>query len=255
MTNLIRAEILKLTRRKTYLLMVAILVSLIGMAAFVLVVFPRVAPGLAEGLDPVSRPDGYRLGTQQVIGQTWFPLILAVMTLGTELGSGFWAMSLARESRRGRHVVARLVVLTAAAVAAVYAAILIFAVVVRLAAVGDGAPSAETWLRIASGSILIEFTWVALGLGMVGLLRSIGPAIGAALALSFGDSILALSGAYANVSLTANAAALLGAVEVPGLAGFVPGVGIPPGRAAAVVVGWGLMGLALATWSLVRRDP
>ena len=102
MTYLVRAELVKLLRRKAYFLMVAILGVLVAMMAFFTVVFPRIAPDAAEGLAPMPKPDGYLIAAQQVIGQTWFPLILAAMMLGTEISSSFWATSLTREARRLR---------------------------------------------------------------------------------------------------------------------------------------------------------
>lgn len=254
MTLLIRAEYLKLLRRKTYLLMVAILAALVGMTAFFLVVFPRIAPNMAEGLQPIPKPDAYILGAQQVVGQTWFPLILAVMMLGSELTSSFWATTLTHESRRHRHVIARLTVLTSAAWAATLAAIAGFSVVVAVGAVGEGFPPGSQWLRILWGSLLVELAWVALGLGLVGLLRSIGPAIGAALALSFGESILTIWKPYQNVSLSANSTALFGSVNLGEIGSFVPSGNIPTGHAILVVAIWTVTALLLCWWSLARRD-
>lgn len=254
MILLIRAELIKLLRRKTYLLMVLILASLVGMTAFFLVVFPRIAPGLAEGLSPAEKPNAYLLGAQQVVGQTWFPLILAVMMLGIELNGSYWATSLTRESRRLRHLGSRMVVLSGAAWAATLAAIAGFSVVVALGAIGEGSLEAATWGRIAAGSLLVQVTWVALGLCLVGLLRSVGPAIGVALALSFGESILALWRPYANVSLTTNSTALLGQVDMGAFSALIPGSDIPPSRALVVVATWAVVALIVAWWSLVRRE-
>lgn len=255
MTMLIRAEVLKLLRRKTYLLMVVILAALIGMTAFFIVLFPRIAPGLAEGLEVVPKPDGYVFGAQQVVGQTWFPMILAVMMLGSEMNGTFWATSLTREARRLRHVLARLFVLSGAAWLAVVAAIAGFAVVILIGAVGEGSLTFTEWAGIGFGSLLTQIAWVSLGLGLVGLLRSIGPAIGVALALSFAESILAIWRPYGRVSLTANSMALLGTADIGGAMGsFLPGAGIPQGRAALVVGVWTVAALALAWWSLTQRD-
>lgn len=255
MKLLFQAELVKLFRRKAYLLMVIILAALVGMTAFFIVVFPRIAPDLAEGLSPIGKPEGYVFGAQQVIGQTWFPLILAVMMLGTEMSGTFWATTLTREARRLRHVTARLVVLSGASWAAVAAAILGFAVVVALGGVGEGGLPAGEWLRIFGSALLIQIAWVALGLGLVGLFRSIGPAIGAALAFSFGEQLLGLWRPYGNVSLTANSTALLGAVDPEIFGGMLPGAGIPPERAAVVVAIWAVAAVALAWWALVQRDP
>jgi len=255
MTYLIRAELVKLLRRKAYFLMVLILAVLVAMTAFFVVVFPRIALEAAEGLAPVPKPDGYIIGAQQVISQTWFPLILAAMMLGTEMSSSFWATSLTREARRLRHVGARLLVLSGASWVAISAAIAGFALVVALGAVGEGALPGSDWLKIFGSSLLVQVAWVSLGLALVGLLRSVGPAIGAALAFSFGESLLGLWRPYRNVSLTANSTALLGTLEGDVFAQMMPGSGISPERAVIVVVLWTLLGVVLAWWALAYREP
>lgn len=255
MTYLVRAELVKLLRRKAYFLMVAILGVLVAMMAFFTVVFPRIAPDAAEGLAPMPKPDGYLIAAQQVIGQTWFPLILAAMMLGTEISSSFWATSLTREARRLRHVGARLLVLSGASWLAIGAAIAGAAAVVAVGGVGEGTLPASDWLKIYASSLLVQVAWVSPGLALVGLLRGVGPAVGAALAFSFGESLLGLWRPYANVSLTANSTALLGTLEGSVFAQMIPGSGIPPGRAVVVVALWTLLGVAGAWWSLARRDP
>lgn len=255
MILLVRAEILKLLRRKTYLLMVVILAALVGMTAFFVVLFPRIAPELAEGLQPIPKPDGYVFGAQQIVGQTWFPMILAVMMLGSEVSGTFWATSLTREARRIRHVLSRLGVLSVAAWLAVLAAIAGFAVVVVFGGVGDGRLTVGEWLNIGAGALLVQVAWVAIGLGLVGILRAIGPAIGVALALTFAESLLVIWRPYTRVSLSANSMALLGTADVGGMMGdFYPISDITRGRAAAVVAVWTVAALGLAWWSLARRD-
>ncbi|HEX7100603.1 MAG TPA: hypothetical protein VF377_15345 [Acidimicrobiia bacterium] len=255
MTHLIRAELVKLLRRKAYFLMVAILAVLVAMTAFFTVVFPRVAPEAAEGLTPIPKPDAYILGAQQVISQTWFPLILAAMMLGSEMASSFWATSLTREARRLRHVGARLLVLSGASWLAIAAAIAGFAAVVAVGAIGEGGLPASDWLKIFGSSLVVQIAWVSLGLALVGLLRAVGPAIGAALAFSFGESLLGLWRPYANVSLTANSTALLGTIEGGLFSQMLPSSGIPPERAVIVVALWTLFGVALAWWALAYREP
>lgn len=110
-------------------------------------------------------------------------------------------------------------------------------------------------MKIYASSLLVQVAWVSLGLALVGLLRGVGPAVGAALAFSFGESLLGLWRPYANVSLTANSTALLGTLEGSVFAQMIPGSGIPPGRAVVVVALWTLLGVAGAWWSLARRDP
>ena len=79
--SLVHAEYLKLSRRKLYYTMVLILAALVGLLAFFLLVFPRIAPEFAEGVPLLEKPEAYVFGAQQVASQTWFPLILAVIML------------------------------------------------------------------------------------------------------------------------------------------------------------------------------
>ena len=100
MIGLIKAETTKLTGRKLYPVMVLILAAFTGLAGFFLLIFGQLnTSAAAEGLPVLEKPEAYLLGIQQVVGQTWFPLIMAVVVLGGELASTIWATSLTRESR------------------------------------------------------------------------------------------------------------------------------------------------------------
>ena len=181
--SLVHAEYLKLSRRKLYYTMVLILAALVGLLAFFLLVFPRIAPEFAEGVPLLEKPEAYVFGAQQVASQTWFPLILAVIMLGSEFGSTVWATALTRDPRRTVQVSARFVVLAAASFLAIAAGVVGWALVTTVAVPGEGAPAASEWLALVWKLALIELAWTAIGLGAVAMLRSVGPAIGAALAL------------------------------------------------------------------------
>jgi hypothetical protein len=91
-------------------------------------------------------------------------------------------------------------------------------------------------------------------LGSVAVLRSVGPAIGAALALYFIDPILGLWGPWENVSLSAATNALF-QLDVPGRFGaLVPGADLSLPHAVVIVLGWAVLGLAITWWGLHRRD-
>ena len=252
--SLVHAEYLKISRRKLYPVMVAILALLVGLTAFFLLIFGQLAPGLADDVPVLSKPDAYLIGAQQVAGQTWFPLILAVVLTGAELSTTVWATTLTRDSRKPAHIGSRLLVISVASWVAMLLGTLGWAAVVFFASPGEGGPSATEWLGVAWKVGVIQIAWVALGLGAVAMLRSVGPAIGAVLAFSFGESILALWGPYQNVSLSAASAALF-QVGLPGdLEAFIPGGDLSLPHAIAIIAGWTLLGLALTWWGLQRRD-
>ena len=253
--SLVHAEYLKLSRRRLYLVMVVILAVLVGLLAFFLLIFAQIAPEIAEDVPLLRKPEAYIFGAQQVAGQTWFPLILAVVMLGSEFGSTVWATALTRDSRRIHQISARFIVLAIASWLAIAAGIAAWAVVTAVAVPGEGGPSTTDWLGLVWKVGLIELAWTAIGLGAVAMLRSVGPAIGAALALYFVDPILGLWGPWENVSLSAATNALFQIDIGGGFGALVPGSGLSLPHAVAVVLGWIGLGLFLTWWGLQRRDP
>jgi hypothetical protein len=222
--------------------------------AFFLLIFPRIAPDFAEGVPLLEKPEAYVFGAQQVAGQTWFPLILAVVMLGSEFGSTVWATALTRDPRRTAQISARFVVLAVASMLAIAAGVAGWAIVTAVAVPGDGVPVMSEWLALVWKIALIELAWTAIGLGAVAMLRSVGPAIGAALALYFIDPILGLWGPWENVSLSAATNALFGVDVAGGFGALVPGGDLALPHAVGIVVGWTVLGLALTWWGLHRRD-
>ncbi len=252
--SLLHAEYLKLSRRRLYYTMVLILAALVGLLAFFLLVFPQIAPEFAEGVPLLEKPEAYVFGAQQVAGQTWFPLILAVVMLGSEFGSTVWATALTRDPRRTAQVSARFIVLATASFLAIAAGVVGWTLVTALAVPGEGGPTIAEWLALVWKLALIELAWTAIGLGAVAMLRSVGPAIGAALALYFVDPILGLWGPWENVSLSAATNALF-QIDIPGGFGaLVPGGDLSLPHAVAIVLGWTMLGLTVTWWGLRRRD-
>jgi hypothetical protein len=252
--SLLHAEYVKLSRRRLYPVMLLVLVFFMGMAAFFLIAFGQIAPELAGSLPVLEKPLAYLVGAQQAAQQTWFPLILAAVILGGEFGSTVWATSLTRDARKAVHILARLVVLTVAGWVAFLAATALWGAVAFLAAPGTGAPTLGEWVGIAWRMFLISLAWTSLGLGAVATLRSIGPAIGAAIGFSFLEGILSLWDPYENFSLSAATTGMFDFVFGPALAGFIPGADLSTARAVAIVVGWTAVGAALTWWGLQRRD-
>jgi hypothetical protein len=119
---------------------------------------------------------------------------------------------------------------------------------------GSGGLSAMEWLDVFWKVGVSQVAWVSLGIGFVALLRSVGPAIGAVIALSFGEGLLILWRPYQNVSLTGATTGIFGDVGLDGFASmFMPAsLGVP--HAVAIVAGWTVLGLLLTWWGLNRRD-
>jgi hypothetical protein len=129
-----------------------------------------------------------------------------------------------------------------------------WAVVTAVAVPGDGATAASEWLALVWKLALVELAWTAIGLGAVAMLRSVGPAIGAALALYFIDPILGLWGPWENVSLSAATNALFQLDVAGGFGALVPGADLSLPHAVAIVLGWTALGLVITWWGLHRRD-
>jgi len=188
--SLVHAEYLKISRRKLYPVMVLILGFLVALTAFFLLIFGQIAPELAEEVPVLTKPTAYLIGAQQVAGQTWFPMILAVVLIGADLSSTVWATSLTRHPSKPAHIGARILVVGAASWLAMLLGTAGWAAVVAIASPGEGGPSITEWLDVSWKLGLIQVAWVALGLGAIAMLRSVGPAIGAAIAFTFVENIL-----------------------------------------------------------------
>lgn len=252
--SLLHAEYLKITRRKLFPTMLVILGFFTVLSAFFLMVFSRIAPDIAGEIPTVGKPVAYSFGAQQIAGQTWFPLILAVVMLGGELSTTVWATSLTRDSRRLMHILARLAVFGIASWLAFLIGTALWGGIALFAAEGSGSLAVGEWFGLVWRMGLIALAWTSLGLGTVGALRSIGPAIGAVLAFSFLETFLALWDPYANVSLTAATNALF-EVSLGGIAGaFLPGGDLSLTHSIAIMLGWVVLGLILTWWGLHRRD-
>jgi hypothetical protein len=252
--SLLHAEYLKLSRRKLYPVMLAIFFLLVALTAFFLLIFGQIAPEIAEEVPVLAKPEAYVIGAQQVATQTWFPLILAVVLLGGELGSTVWATSLTREPSVARHVGARIAVFTGASVAAFALGTALWAAMTFFASPGEGGPSLGDWLGIAWKTGLVALVWSSLGLAAVAMLRSVGPAIGAGLAFTFLEGILAFWPPYENVSVSAATSGLF-ATGLPGFMGdLTPGSGLSELHSVVILVSWTLVGLGLTWWGLRRRD-
>lgn len=252
MTGLIKAELIKLAKRRTYWVLVLVLAALVALLAGVFFLLPRVISE-DSGFPVVAKPDAYLLGAQQVLGQTWFPIILATMYLAGELATSAWATTLTRNSRRWQHLLARVITTTTASWVAMIMAVAGFSVIALLLAEGTGSLQPSEWGAIVWKSLLVQLTWVSLGFAASAWLRSVGPAIGATLAFSFGETLLGLWEGWRNISLSIHTSALLGSLDV---GGFGPLLGEPASfsKALTVTLSWAAAALLAAWAGLQLRD-
>lgn len=232
--------------------MTVVLTLLTAFLAGIFYLLPRVIDEQGGFLD-ITKPGAYIFGAGQVMGQTWFPLILAAMALAGELATSAWSTTLTRNARRGQHLVARLITTTLAAWLAIIFAIAVFSVATFFLAEGTGELDALGWWDIAWKALLVQFTWVTLGLAFSAWLRSVGPAIGAAIAFSFVEGLLILWEGFREVSLSIHTSALLGSLSV---GGFGQILGDLPSfrRGVIVVLGWSLLGILISWGGLKLRD-
>lgn len=252
--SLARAEYRKITRRKVFPVMTLLLVVFVGLGAFFLIVFGEIAPEAAEGLPVLAKPEVYLVGAQQAATQFWFPLILAVVLLGGELSTTVWATSLTRESRVIRQLVARFGTYAVATLIAFLVAFVFWVVLAAIFAPGEGFMDGGDLVGVVWKSAVIAIAWTAVATGAVSLLRSVGPAIGAGLAIYFAEGFLALWDPWENVSITAASTALFQVDLGGGFSGFIPGAGLPLWHQLAILAGWTVVGLGLTWWGLHRRD-
>ncbi|MGH9891776.1 MAG: hypothetical protein ACREA0_07310 [bacterium] len=253
MIGLIRAELVKTFKRRTFWVLTIVLTLLTGFLAGIFYLLPRVIDDQGGGFFEVAKPGAYIFGAGQVMGQTWFPLILATMALAGELATSAWSTTLTRNSRRGQHLVARLFTTTLSAWLAVLFAIGVFSIATFFLASGSGELDAAEWWDIAWKALLVQFTWVGVGLAFSSWLRSVGPAIGAALAFSFVEGILILWEDFREVSLSIHTSALLGSLSVGGFGQFLSD--LPTFRRGLIVVlGWSILGVLISWAGLKLRD-
>lgn len=251
MIGLIGAESRKLFRRLPFWIMLGVLVFFVGITAVFLIVLPRVASDTFGDLPDIPPSVMFTLGLQTALGQTWFPAILAAVMVGGEVGGPVWSSALTLESRRWMHVLAKLIVLTLGAMLAFVVAMVLWVTIVALFVEDGQGPTglgAVLWK-----SAVIQLTWVALGIGSVGLFQSMGPAIGVIIGLNVGESLLSIWEPWQLISLSTNQAAVLGDIVTPGGLGAV--ADIPIGRAAGVVLAWAGVAIVLAVVGLAVRDP
>lgn len=253
--SLLRAEYRKISRRKLFPVMTLLLVAFVGLGAFFLIIFGEIAPEASGQLPVIGKPEVYELGAQQAATQFWFPLILAVVLLGGELGTTVWATSLTRDAGKGRQIASRFGTYSLATLIASLVAFGFWIVLAAIFAPGEGFMEAGDLIGVVWKSGLIAIAWTSVGMAAVALLRSVGPAIGVGLAIYFAESFLALWGPWENVSLTAASTALF-TVDFGGggFAGLVPGMGLAAWHRLTIIAVWTLVGLGLTWWGLQRRD-
>lgn len=256
MKGLFVAESIKLSKRWVLRVLLLVLLALVALSGFVLIVLPDLVPDLATELPVLDRRDALILGIQTVLGQTWFPLILAVVMLGSEVTTSTWGSMLTREARRERYVVAKLITMLVATWIATLFVMALWVLGASLFTEGASGFSAADWFGVGWKSGLVQGTWLALGMGAVSWIRSTGFAIGVVIVYSFGEGLLAIWEPFARVSLTTAQNALFGELSVDISAGIGVGFSDPMSftRAMSVVLLWTLFGAVLAYTGLRYRD-
>jgi len=256
MMGLLTAEWIKLSRRWVLRVLVLVLIALCGLTGFIFLILPDLVQEVAQELPVLDRRDALILGIQTVLGQTWFPLILAVVMLGSEVTTSAWGSSLTRESRRARHVAARLAVMLVATWVAALLVIGLWVAGATAFSEGESGFSTADWIGVVWKTGLAQVTWLALGMGAVAWIRSTGFAIGIVIVYSFGEGLLALWEPFQRISLSAAQNALFGEISADISGGI--GIGITEAmtftRAILVVLAWSVFGLALAYTGLRYRD-
>jgi hypothetical protein len=254
--SLLHAEYVKITRRKLYPIMLALLALLMGFIAVLFYVILPALPDSAQAGAPPPRPEAFVYGAVQVAGQAWwFAVILATTLLGGEVAGTVWATGLTRDARKSAHIASRFAVFTTATWLAFIVGTAVWSVVTLFAAEGSGSPEAGEWLSLLWKFAVIAGSWTSIGMGAVALTRSIGAAMGIALGISFVDSIIApFVSAYENFSLTAASNGIFAVGSDDPFAEFIPGGDMSTTHALLVMAGWTLLGLGLTWWGLQRRD-
>jgi small basic protein len=256
MTGLLHAEWIKLSKRWVFRVLVLVLLLLSGMTGFIFLILPELVPDAIEGIPILGRRDAIILGIQTVLGQNWFPMILAVVMLGSEVTSSAWGAALTREARRGRLVTAKLGVMSVAAWIATLAVIALWVIGAVFTTEGSSGFTGGDWFGVAWKTGVVQLTWVALGLAAISWVRSTGLAIGLVIAISFVEGILALWAPYRSISLSTATNSLFGEVE----ADVSGGIGVSVleamsfSRALIVVLAWAAVATALAYTGLQMRD-
>ena len=165
-----------------------------------------------------------------------------------------WATSLTREARRWTHLLVRLLTYTAAASLAALLGFGLWSVVALVITDGEGFLTVLGLIGVVWKTALISLAWTSLGIGFVAVFRSLGPALGAGLALAFLEGFLGFWRPWENVSISGASNGLFD-VDLSGVFGaLIDGQALPLWHKLAILAGWTVLGLGLAWWGLYRRD-
>ncbi|MDX1469100.1 MAG: hypothetical protein R3258_07140 [Acidimicrobiia bacterium] len=254
--SLIHAEWLKLSRRKLYPATLVAVAAFMALIAFVTTAFADIAPPEFGDAFSVPKPQAFGFGAQQVAGLTWLPLVLSVAVVGGEFSTTVWAHSLARNPSRLGHVVARMVVFTAASWLAFVFGMAVFSAIAAALGSGSGSPPLSEWIGYLWRFAAVALTWTALGLGAVAMTRSMVLGLVITLGFSFADGLVAVFvGNYEAFSLSAASTGLFDTGITGGpFAALIPGTGLSMPHALGIMAGWAAFGFVLTWWGLQRRD-
>ncbi len=253
MRALLSAEVIKLTKRKMPWVLGGILVFLTALGAFL----QYAAADLFDSADlevlaVPDKPEAYLYGFLNAAGNTWVPVILAVVMLGYEFSKGTWGISLTWDASRSRHLMAKLAVLTGGATVLALLGVVVWMGFSAAMAEGAGFVSVAELVLATGELVFVQATWVAVGLAAVALIRSTGLAVGLAVGLTFVEQLLALWPAYQDYSIGGATSGIFD-LQLPVVVGN-PLVLPDPGRSAMILLIWGVVSLGVAWAAVTYRD-
>lgn len=244
---MIRAEWTKFTTVRSLPWLAVGAVAASPLVALLLVVSLPVTQG--RGIDAVPAAEVVSAG---LLGVDAAAIVL--MVLGASVGGSEYATGLAQPTflvtpRRGRVVLAKVVVTASVAGAVAAAAAVLCPLVAQLALVGAGLPAAPVdgaLLRLAAGSALGPVFYALVALAAALVLRSTGGGVVVALA------VLALPTVTSWIPGLDVLAPVWPGAALHGVSGVAQHVGA--GAGALSLLGWAAVVIAVAVWQVRARD-
>lgn len=272
MTNLVRAELLKLTGRRLTYGLFGLAVAYLSLTLVLVPVLARFASGelgsgqdMAAFLGTIKAPIGYVFAANQSVTQaSLFVVILSSIAVANEYSWGTITLTLVLEPRRTRVLVAKILALAGLSIVGTVALFVLglamVAAVQLIIPAGVQPVYLESWLATALAAFGLGLpsliVWVAVAVFLAVLTRSPGAAAGIAVAFTISEGILQVVPQLQPALISANTQALQTValrISEPGIAGAA-NVQIPPWRAALVLAIWALAAFAATQRLLARRD-
>lgn len=244
---MIRAEWTKFTTVRSLPWLAVGAVAASPLVALLLIVSLPVTQG--RGIDAVAPSDVLGAGLLGIDAAA-----IALMVLGASVGGSEYATGLAQPTflvmpRRGRVVLAKVVITASVAGAAGVVAAVLCPLVAQLVLVGAGLPAAPVdgpFLRLAAGSALGPVFYAVVALAAALVLRSTGGGVAVALA------VLVLPTVTSWIPGLGVLAPVWPGAALHGVSGMDEHVGAGPG--ALSLLAWTAVVTAVAVWQVRVRD-